>query len=279
MRTTRMITSAAAVALCGLAIFASSAAAGEYNLKMLPEIGRCAATERGEYRGPKCTSSRPGKGRFDWRSGPGTSAKFTSTFEATTLTSPGDTITCGAGNGTGEYTGPKSFKETLTFSDCSQSAKSEEEALCQNGVGSTNGEVKFEELEGELGYISHPKRLAVGWDLKPASGSNLASFECGGANSTLGKSLGTGTTRELQGSVIGKVIPIDHMTNEFKISYALARGSVMQSPEHFEGGVNDTLTTLVGTAKTPEPTTMTASDRLVDEEPLEVLAKCKGSGC
>jgi hypothetical protein len=260
------------------ALVAPTAPAGEYNLHALPEVGRCVFVKRGgEFRGRKCNRSEPGTGNYNWFSGPG-SSKFTAHLRGFTLKSKGNIITCPAGGAEGEYTGPKNLKlPKLTMTNCKQSIIAGIESDCQNEAGSTNGELVFKELEAELAFVSHPKKLKVAWDLKPASGANLAAFECGGANETLGKSLGTGTTRELQGSVIGRVEPINKMLSEPAALFQTKRGA--QEPEHLEGRPKDTLTTLVGSGKTPEATVLEAVLGLQGAEQLEVLAKCVGTGC
>ena len=105
-------------------------------------------------------------------------------------------------------------------------------------------------------------------DLNPAAGSALASFECGGASEATGKGAGAGTARELIGSVIGKVTTIDAMAAGDVVTYEKSAGH--QVPERFEGGLPDVLTTLVGLAKAPEPTTFTATEEVKYEEALEV---------
>jgi hypothetical protein len=265
--------------LAASGLLAASASAGEYNLKLLPEIGRCIKVGAGgEFRGVRCLRSEPGAGNYSWFSGPGEKKKFSGTLkEPITLETHGAgsaVISCGSAEAEGEYTGPKNLKVTkLVFHGCAGAAP------CENEVGSTVGEIGAKELEGELGFISHPKRLKVGWDLKSASGSNLASFECG-ATELSGKSLGNGIKRELQGSVIGRIEPLNRMIPEYALADELKKG--VQFPERFEKGVKDTLTTLVGekppgTGKTSEATTFVARDLIKNEEPLEVLGRCVGA--
>jgi hypothetical protein len=257
---------------------APSASGSEYNLHALPEIGRCAKVGKGgEYRGSKCIRSEPAHGNFNWFSGAGAKKHFVASFKAFRLKSSGNQITCASGTAEGEYTGPKNFRvPKLVLQGCQQSIAFGAEGFCQNS-GATNGEITTKELEGDLGFISHPKKLKMGWDLKPVSESNLVVFECGGANEVLGKSLGTGVTRELQGSVIGKVEPIDKMSGEQAVFYE-ATGTT-QTPQHFEGGVKDTLTTLVGPSKTPEATALEGRNGFKNEEALEILGRCAGTGC
>jgi hypothetical protein len=271
-------------ALLASLVIAAGASAGEYNLKTLPEIGRCKDVGgHSEFRGRKCTLSSPGTGRFEWFSGPGPKPGFSGTIKGgsqfTAAGAPGASLVCGTVEIHGEYTGPKNLKVTsLVFQGCHGP-----EGECQTGAGSTAGEIVAEELVGELGYISHPKKLKLGWDLKPASGSNLAKFECGGTI-VGGKSLGGGASREVQGSVIGKIEPIDKMTSEPLLKQELAKKSTAQFPERFEGGVKDTLSMIVGEkppglGKSMHATTFVGVEKLKGEEPMEALGRCTGVGC
>lgn len=274
--------------LCVLAVaavFAATASAGEYNLKMRPEIGRCIkVAAHGEFRGKRCTGSRPGSGKYVWYSGPGAKAKFSGVvregvrFKVEVIGLPTATLGCNKnGEIEGEYTGPKNLTiKKLILRGCGSG-----EGPCQNKVGSTVGELSFEELDAELGYISHPKKLKVGWDLHPKSGANLASFECGG-EIVAEHSAGTGTPRELQGSVIVRVEPLDRMETTLSLVAEVKHGA--QYPTKFEGGPPDTLSLvkgekLPGMGKTTFPATLTARFGLTGEESLEVLGKCTGSGC
>jgi hypothetical protein len=283
MRSIRVLGLGFGCALTLGATLCGDATAIESNLKMLPEVGRCVRIgAEAEFRSVKCARSEPGVGRYAWLSGAGPKNKFAAKTSVIKLQSAGDVITCFAGSGAGEYTGAKNLKfTTLVLEGCEQSAKSGIESFCQNELGSKNGQIAFKELEGELGFISHPKKLKVAWELKPASGASLATFECGGANATLEKSVGTGIKRELQGSVMGRVLPLNTASFEYTLTYQQAKTGG-QYPERFEGGVRDTLTTLVEVKvaeKAPEATVLLGELKLKDEEALEALGKCVGRGC
>ena len=154
------------------------------------------------------------------------------------------------------------------LSGCKQSpASSALAADCQN-IGSSNGEIESKELTGELGFIKKGKTTQVGVDLKAASESDMAMFECGGANETTGKGTGKGRLRELQGSVIGKAAKLNAMVSENTTTYAVKKGK--QVPEAFEGGVKDTLITVVGVEKAGEPTTLLTLEAIKNEEPIEI---------
>jgi hypothetical protein len=268
-------------ALSASAVLAGAASAGEYNLKNLPEIGRCQKVGgRGEFRGSKCNRAEPGR-KYSWFSGPGSKPKFTGTvsqpIELTLRNNSSGITGCSSGEVAGEYTGPKNLKITkLLLKGCHGSA-----GACVNSVGGTAGEVTFEELVGELGFIQRTKKVRLGWDLRPASGSNLAKYECGGMQ-VEGKVVTPGASREVQGSVIATIEPAGKMTSEFVLVMKEKSGG--QSPERFEKGVTDTLTTILGeklpgTGKTPFATVFVAKLHLKGEEALEAQGRCAGTGC
>jgi hypothetical protein len=244
-------------------------------LEGLPEFGRCVTSVKGkgEYLGMHCNYEAGGKGTHNWLPGPGPNKKFTSTLKATALetTSAGKTlITCSSGEVKGEYSGIKRVRiAKLVLSGCAISPSSGVASKCQN-VGAANGEIETKELVGELGFIATTKPK-VGLDLKAASGSVLASFECGGASEMTGKGSGSGTPREIEGSVIGNVGNLNNMTTANTTSYEDKAGK--QVPEKFQGGLKDTLTTLVGLAKTPEPTTFASLEEVKSEEAIEIRDK------
>jgi hypothetical protein len=155
----------------------------------------------------------------------------------------------------------------LIFSGCAESPSKGITSDCQNS-GSLNGEIQANQLVGELGFIKktkNKKKTKVGVDLKPASGSSLASFECGGANEISGKGTGTGTARVLEGSVIGQIATINTMTSTNTVTYAASGGT--QAPEFFEGGVKDTLT------MNGEAATFGASEEVTNSEEVEINTK------
>jgi hypothetical protein len=282
MRSIRALGTGLIVVLVGGMLLAASAGASEYNLKMLPEVGRCkfVGQPHGEFRGKKCTVSEPSRGGWEWLSGAGAKPKFTIVVKPPiefATNSTATTIKCVSGAAEGEYTSPKNLKLTkLVLEGCGDA-----EGPCENEVGSTVGEIKLKELEGSLGFISHPRKLKIGWDLKPLSGANLATFECG-ATAVMGKSVGNGIPDELQGSVIGKTEPFDKMVSSSAIVFALVKGK--QQYEKFEGGVKDTLLIqlgekLPGKGKTPVATKFVARLAVTNEEALATLGKCSGTGC
>lgn len=247
----------------------------------LPEFGRCVKVTHGtgEYNGSNCVALEGGR-NYNWVPGPGAKPKFTIATEVPVINSSGaskTTISCEFAEGEGEYTGVKTETvKKLVLRECETPEKpgeKPEEAIkrwCQN-TGNFRGEITASELSGELGYITATS--LTGMDVKPLSGSNLAAFECGGANEVTERGMGTGTSRELQGSVIGRVLKINRMTTEGVVKYTVNTKGV-QVPEHLEGGTKDTLTTLVGLVeKTPEPTTFSALEGRTNAEPFEVKTK------
>jgi hypothetical protein len=204
--------------------------------------------------------------------------------EFKTPTKIGEGMDCHSGTFTGQYTGPKNLTiEKITFTGCSSAF-----GKCENKVGSPIGEVTTGEMLGELAFISHPTKLKAGWNLKPASGSPLsstafASYECGATEVPgTGVSAGAGAPGEITGSVIGYVENLSKPAQETLVNYAIKKG--VQFPEKFEGGVKDTLTTVVteklpGTGKQSLPTVLVTHLVLKNEEPLEVRGRCAGTSC
>lgn len=240
-----------------------------------PEFGKCVQVtpKTGEYSGKYCLAPAGGKGSYDWLPAPGEKKKVALNVEGSTLRSAsGREIKCESGEGEGEYTSAKTTAITkLIFKNCKVAgAKTLFESFCQN-IGAFRGEVTASELVGELGYIEHAEKIKVGLDIKPKLGKTLASFECGGASVVTEHGMGTGTLLEVEGSVIGRVKPIDKPLLE-QLTYFVAKGGV-QMPEQFEGGQKDTLTELVGLTKTPEPSTFSGTAETVNEEPIEVKGK------
>lgn len=261
--------------LCLVAVVMTGAVAAASASAVLPELGRCVkltgvkeggkTVYKGNYRGRTCTTVSPAKdGKYEWSPGPGALKKFTGEFEEVILTPVNkDTITCGVGTSTGEYTGPKTQTATITLINCENTAH----IGCQT-IGAILGEIKSQPLNGELGFIVGGAVPKAGLDLKPATGEIFAALECGGEGH------GTGTQTLLEGSLIGQIMPIDRMTSGFKVKYKTSGGK--QSVEKFEGGAKDTLTaTTIGPLleKISEETTLTGTHTVANEEPLEIKAK------
>jgi hypothetical protein len=240
-----------------------------------PEFGKCVpapSAHTGEYVGKSCLAPAGGKGGFNWEPAPGAAPKFALNLEGTVLKSAGREIKCESTEGEGEYTSAKTVAITkLILKNCKVvGVEPLFASFCQN-VGAFRGEITLSELVGELGYIQHTEKIKVGLDLKPKLGSSFGSFECGGASELTEHGMGTGTLLELEGSVIGRMKPINKGVTEQFVVFATSGGA--QLPEQFEGGAKDTLTELVGVTKTPEPATLKALGELVNEEAIEVKGK------
>jgi hypothetical protein len=81
--------------------------------------------------------------------------------------------------------------------------------------------------------------------------------------------------------VIGKVAPINKMTTTMNLLYYV-RKSGEQVPERFESGLRDTLTTTFqsGLESTSAPSTLNIKQETgSNAAPLEIKAKCEGTGC
>jgi len=235
----------------------------------LPDFGHCVKLPgtaegktlhfNGAYDDAKCTSlSLPIEGKYEWVAGPGPKPKFTGKTGVVTLqTVSGKTnIKCTGGSDTGEYTAPKTESVVYTFTGCETGPKSQL-AKCQSS-GSAPGEIQSAPLVGSLDFIKESEeetgKSEVGLDLKPASGTNLLTFECGGAPVSV------------SGSVIAPITPVDTSSSVFKV--AAKQGAGKQSVEAFEEGAKDTLT--FTTASGEEAGGMTAGAADTNEEKLTV---------
>jgi hypothetical protein len=106
----------------------------------------------------------------------------------------------------------------------------------------------------------------AGLDLKPQPPLNeLASYECAGS----------GQTAHVEGSVIGRIQPIDKMTTESNVIYS-TKSNGEQLYQSFEGGPNDTLSTTftTGVESTSAPSTLKIKEEKgKNEASLEIKAK------
>ncbi len=235
----------------------------------LPDLGRCVKVEpnlegkqpiyHGAYTNSKCTEENGSKmGKFEWTPGPGAKPKFTGSGKALTLETVGKgSLTCSASTSEGEYTGSKTQKLTLTLTGCQLGPKGKGGA-CQSASASS-GEIRTASLEGQLEFIKEneePATPEVGSDLKPSSGTNIATFECGGKAVSVG------------GSVIVPVTALDTMASSFKYK-ALSSGGI-QTPEEFEGGPKDVLSFNSGSGA--EQAGLKTTETVTNEEPLEIKA-------
>jgi len=262
------------VALALSLVLATAASAEEYKLSNPPEIGRCVEVTPGTggFSGtrPHCVKeSKTHTGNYEWLPGPGAKPKFVAHFKAPKFqTVGGQKINCTVMFLTGEYTGPKTEAVShITLEGCLWITSSFQKSCQTQGLepGSIEEEVL---LEGDLAYIKKPPMPRVGWDLKPQAGPTIVNFQCGG---TL-----VFTVASLEGSVIGRVKPLNRMVERPKVIYKQTEGK--QIPEMFEGGVKDTLTFKTVTPELPpvessEQIGLQSEDLREDEEPLEVKGR------
>jgi hypothetical protein len=262
------------LAVLVLAAFATAgASAAEYEVKGLPEIGKCVKTAigKGVYAGSSCiTVAKPGRGRYEWTQvNAAEKQAFSGTGGETTFATAGHgKIKCIDANFTGEWRGPKAATVEIEFQGC----QNDKEQLCQT-TPPNKSEIKTLPLEGELGFIKNQLKegkpvITVGLDLKPQTPlTELALYECGGGAPT--------ETERLEGSVIGEIKPIDKMTLESNLLYRTT-SSGAQNPEFFQGGEKDTLITTFqsGLESTSAPTTLKIKNYAgKNANPLEIKAK------
>jgi hypothetical protein len=188
-----------------------------------PELGRCIKkTLAGGtgYSNATCTTTTSGStAKYEWQPGPGAKPSFTSTEGLSTFeTLAKSKMTCKSDSDKGEYTGPTSDTETITFSGCESSA-----TPCTS-AGQGSGTIVTTSLTSTLGVIDKAKK-EVGVSLEGPS-STFAEFECGGSSQVI------------SGSVIGK-LPVNKLLTHFTETFTQAKGK--QKPEQFEGQPKDTL--------------------------------------
>ncbi len=227
--------------VCVLGAVVASAAQAE-----LPELGRCVAVEgvqegkktvySGAYGSASCVHARPAhNGKYEWEPGPGAKSKFFGVAEEPVLeTVGGEKVSCAVAVFKGEYTGPKTEKETVQFEICEDAAK----RPCQTTPAKEGVITEGVALEGHLAYIDSAKKT-VGWDLEHEGGSGaMFTYYCGKLPETI---------HTIEGSVIGQVKhgffgnDLNKMSFKATIAYKATRGK--QLPEAFEGQPSDTLTT------------------------------------
>ncbi|HEY4427081.1 MAG TPA: hypothetical protein VGN08_02650 [Solirubrobacteraceae bacterium] len=263
------------LAVLSIAVFAvsSASAASLYEVKGLPEIGKCVKTPVGQgiYAGSSCitVAKKAGTGKYEWTQ---VNASEKQTFKGTGgetkfVTAGHGTIKCIDANLTGEWRGPKTATVEIEFQGCENS----HEQVCQT-TPPNKSEIKTLPLEGELGFIKNQVKegkplVTIGLDLKPQSPlTELATYECGGGPSELNR---------LEGSVIGEIKPIDKMTLESNLVYRTTSAG-NQLPESFQEAEKDTLTTTFqsGLESTSAPTALKIKTYVgKNTNPLEIKAK------
>jgi hypothetical protein len=222
-----------------------------------PELGRCVkvASGLGKYADAGCEKGEvKTKGTFEWFPG-AIKNHFTSVEGKSVIETVGKIkIVCKADTDRGEYTGPKTDLETITFTGCKYAALGTT-GTCQNGGA---GEITTNLLTSVLGFIAKPTTVGVSLE---GPGGIFAEFNCGPLHIVI------------TGSVIAPIIPISKMTLKFKEIFKATVG--LQNPEKFESEPKDTLLCEVfegssGTLILSEQCGFTSSDTVTNEELLEV---------
>jgi hypothetical protein len=235
----------------------------------IPQFGRCTKVPgvkeggtvkySGRFISASCVteiaeSNEPGK--FEWSPGPGPKPQFSGTVLKTTLETVGKhKIKCLEGTSQGEYTGLKTEKLGLTLTGCETTGL----VPCQS-ASAASGEIRTS-LAGTLGFIndSAPETPVVGVDLKPESGTKLATIHCGSVEEVL------------EGGAIATFTPVDKMVATPTLKFKEVAGK--QLPEAFEETAPDTLTTTVTGGTGTEGTGLLGVVPGKGEEPIEVKAR------
>jgi hypothetical protein len=254
------------------AVACASASAAEYEVHSLPEIGRCVKvpTGTGVYRGALCiTVEKKALGKYNWVPVSVTEKQtFTGAGLETTLATAGGhpAIKCLAANFVGEWTGAKTATVTVEFQGCINSLGQQCQSNPQN-----KSEIKTLPLEAELGFIKNQLKegkltVVVGLDLKAQPPlPDLVVYECGNVTESA----------HIEGSVIGKITPINKMTTDSNLLYYVTKAGA-QLPEKFESGLKDTLTTTFtsGLESTSASSTLNIKGETgKNANPLEIKAK------
>lgn len=254
------------------AIAATSASAAEYEVRALPEVGRCVKVPlgTGEYKGGQCMTREVPKGergKYNWVQA---NASENLTFEGAGIevklaTTGHSTIECVVANVSGTFTGPKTATAKIEMQGC----KNKAEEQCHS-AGAENQIVSLP-LEAELGFIRNEtiegKRFVkVGLDFKPQPPlTALMVYQCGEGS----------TTATVEGSVIVADKPIDKMSTENKLFFHVLFPKGTQDPEKFQGGLKDTLSTtfVTGVESTSAPSTLGTKEYVGKYSvPLEIKA-------
>ena len=226
----------------------------------LPDFGHCVKAKtslegkktiyHGLYGNSACTiQNTEATGKFEWVAGVGPNKGFSGAIKPVKLETVGhQLLSCTGGSDAGQYTGQKTESLTLTLTGCSTPS-----GTCQSGA--TAGEINTGALTGSLEFIKENEgavKPIVGVDIAPASGTQLAAFECGSS------------AESLTGSVIAPITAVDKMTTVLSVKAKASAGK--QLPEAFEVGPKDTLS-LGG-----EQDGLTTTTTQTGEEAIEIKA-------
>jgi len=227
--------------ILGVAMCASASASAPYEVRALPEVGRCVkvAVGTGEYKGGQCITREVPNGeraKYTWVQA---NAAENLTFEDAGIevklaTAGHSTITCVVTNVKGTFTGPKTATAEIELQGCKNTLEE------QCGSAGAENQIKSLPLEAELGFIKNELRegkryVKVGLDFRAQTPlTQMFVYKCG-TDST--------TTATIEGSVIVADKPIDKMSAENRLFFHVLFPKGTQDPEKFEGGVKDTLST------------------------------------
>jgi hypothetical protein len=275
LRFTRLVACVILTALAGGVTVATAAA------ESLPEAGYCVKvpTGTGSYKNATCLTPETGtRGKYSFHalttSATETNPSFSLSGGAVALKTSGlSPILCESAGITGEYTGPKSSTDKAALTGCRiEPGGTATGAACQTGA--TSGQIEVTAAEGELGFITdqvvNGKRVVqVGLDLHPhAPSTELLTAVCAAGKTSMEHVV-------VEGSVIARATPIDHMSGGLTLLYKATRTG-HQVPEMFEGATKDTLTTsftgLAGMFSGPSTLTI-ATVTGTNSVPLEIKAQ------
>jgi hypothetical protein len=192
----------------------------------------------------------------EFRTG-GAAVSFTSTSGAGTLeTVGGRTVRCNTDSNEGEVANAKEARNVVVrFFNCT----------AEGGLLNC-GEIVTNPLNGTLYYLDKAK-TEVGLDLEPESGGNFTTFTCNGP-------FGIEETLSVTGSVVGKITPINTLTNTFELSLKQTGGIQQYTGYYNEAGtfVEDVLMTSGSGFETfgPEQSGEETSDTITTAIPIEI---------
>ncbi len=126
------------------------------------------------------------------------SGPFAKTFSSTSKASLFETVggaktTCSADTNSGEITGPQTGVVTIVFTGCKL------KGIACNTPGAAPGTIATNLLSIRVGYINKANK-EVGLDLVPAAGARFLAYGCG-----------TALFAKVEGSVIGRITPINKL--------------------------------------------------------------------
>lgn len=167
-------------------------------------------------------------------SGTGGAGKLETVAEGTKVR----TVNCEGNKSSGKISSATSATNvSVKFTGCTATGPFGIKLACTS-PGAASGEIVTSTLKGTLFYIKAGSS-EVGIDLEPASGTQFAEFTCGGVQKIV-----------VTGSVVGKLTPVNTLTNTFTLSFTQTAGK--QSPEGYLAasgcGFTKDVTSSTGTA-------------------------------